>query len=66
MTIINEERKYGELKKKALEWWIVKDVMLKKLTWLKKTKKKALMKLLKAIKLLVTFKTVNTKWSRIV
>ena len=66
MTIINEERKYGELKKKALEWWIVKDVMLKKLTWLKKTKKKALMKLLKGIKLLVTFKTVNTKWSRIV
>ena len=65
MTIINEETKYGELKKKALEWWIVKDVMLKKLTWLKKAKKQALTKLLRAIKLLVTFKTVNTKWNRI-
>ena len=37
MTIINEEKKYLELKK-ALEWWIVKEVMLKKLTWLKKAK----------------------------
>ena len=25
--------------KKALEWWIVKEVMLKKLVWLKKVKK---------------------------
>ena len=24
--------------KKALEWWIVKEVMLKKLVWLKKAK----------------------------
>ena len=37
MTIINEEKKYLELKK-ALEWWIVKEVMLEKLTWLKKAK----------------------------
>ena len=33
-TIINIENW-----KKALEWWIVKEVMLKKLVWLKKAKK---------------------------
>ena len=38
MIIINEEKIYLELKK-ALEWWIVKEVMLKKLVWLKKVKK---------------------------
>ena len=52
MTIINEERKYGELKKKALEWWIVKDVMLKKLTWLKKTKKKGINEVIKSNKII--------------
>ena len=38
MTIINEEKNYRELKK-TLKWWIVKEVILKKLTWLKKGKK---------------------------
>ena len=37
MSILNEERKYRELKE-ALEWWIVKEVMLKKLALLKKVK----------------------------
>ena len=36
MMIINAEKKYWEIK--ALEWWIVNEVMLKKLTWLKKAK----------------------------
>ena len=38
MTIINEENKYRELKQ-ALEWWISKEVILKKVTSLKKAKK---------------------------
>ena len=37
-TIINEEKNI-ENWKKALEWWIVKEVMLKNLIWLKKAKK---------------------------
>ena len=37
-TIINEEKNI-ENWKKALEWWIVKEVMPKKLIWLKKAKK---------------------------
>ena len=37
-TIINEEKNI-ENWKKALEWWIVKEVMLRKLIWLKKVKK---------------------------
>ena len=37
-TIINEEKNI-ENWKKALELWIVEKVMLKKLAWLKKTKK---------------------------
>ena len=37
-TIINEEKNI-ENWKKALEWWIAKEVMLKKLVWLKKLKK---------------------------
>ena len=36
IIIINAEKKYWEIK--ALEWWIVNEVMLKKLTWLKKAK----------------------------
>ena len=36
-TIINEE-KYIENWKKALEWWIVIEVMQKTLVWLKKAK----------------------------
>ena len=36
MTIINEEKKYRKLK--ALQWWIVKELTLQKLTWLKKAK----------------------------
>ena len=36
-TIINEEKNI-ENWKKALEWWIVIKVMLKKLVWLKKVK----------------------------
>ena len=35
MTILNEEKSW----KKALKWWIAKEVMLKKLVWLKKVKK---------------------------
>ena len=38
-TIINEEKKNIKNWKKALEWWIVKEVMLRKLIWLKKAKK---------------------------
>ena len=37
-TIINEEKNI-EKWKKALEWWIVIEMMLKKLVWLKKVKK---------------------------
>ena len=37
-TIINEEKNI-ENWKKALEWWIAKEVMLKKLVWLKRAKK---------------------------
>ena len=37
-TIINEEKNI-ENWKKALEWWIVKEVMPKRLVWLKKVKK---------------------------
>ena len=37
-AIINQEKKI-ENWKKALEWWTVKEVMLKKLVWLKKVKK---------------------------
>ena len=36
-TIINEEN--FENWKKELEWWIVIEVMLKKLVWLKKAKR---------------------------
>ena len=38
MTILNEEKKYRELKETRVEWWIVIEVMLKKLFWLKKAK----------------------------
>ena len=38
MTIINDEKNI-ENYKKALEWWVVEEVMWKKLTWLKKVKK---------------------------
>ena len=31
MTIINEEKKYRELTKKALEWWIASEEILKKI-----------------------------------
>ena len=37
-ALINK-KKYIESWKKALEWWIDKDVMLKKLVWLKRVKK---------------------------
>ena len=36
-TIINEEKNIENCKK-ALEWWIVKEMMPKKLVWLKKAK----------------------------
>ena len=52
MTIINEEKNI-ENYKKALEWWIVKEVPLKKLTWLKMAKKIGINKLLSTIKLLI-------------
>ena len=51
MTIINEEKKYWELKK-ALEWWIVKEVIFKKLTWLKKLKKISINKVIKSNKII--------------
>ena len=38
MTILNEEKKHRELKETRVEWWIVIEVMLKKLFWLKKAK----------------------------
>ena len=38
MTIINEEKKYRELKE-GIEWWIAKEVMMKKLVLLKKAKR---------------------------
>ena len=34
------EKRNVENQKNALEWWIVKEVMFKKLIWLKKAKKK--------------------------
>ena len=43
-TIINEQKNVNL--KKALEWWKLKEVILKKIIWLKKVKEKALMKLL--------------------
>ena len=39
MLIINEEKTIVNLKK-ALEWWIVKEVIIKRIIWLKKTKKR--------------------------
>ena len=36
-TIINEEKNIENCKK-ALEWWIIKEMMPKKLVWLKKAK----------------------------
>ena len=39
MTILNEEKKYWELNNWELKWWIVTELMLKKLVWLKKVKK---------------------------
>ena len=38
MTIIYEEKNI-EKQKKALEWWIIKELMLIKITWMKKAKK---------------------------
>ena len=52
-TIINKE-KHIENWKKASEWWMFIEVMLKKLVWLKKSKKWVLMKLLSTMKLLIT------------
>ena len=37
-TIIEEKKSNIENLKKALEWWIGKEAMLRKLTWLKKVK----------------------------
>ena len=50
-AILNEETNIGNYKK-ALQWWIVKKVMMKKLAWLKKAKELVLMRLLVIIKLL--------------
>ena len=49
MTILNKQKKYRELKKcrKILEWWIAKEVMLKKLVWLNKVKKIGIDKVIK-------------------
>ena len=51
-TIINEEKKCRELKE-SIRMKIVKEVMLRKLTWLKKVKILVLMKLLSVIKSLI-------------
>ena len=45
-AIINEEKNI-ENWKKALEWWIVKEVMPKKLIWLKKAKKVGIIEVIK-------------------
>ena len=49
MAILNKQKKYRELKKyrKILEWWIAKEVMLKKLVWLNKVKKICIDKVIK-------------------
>ena len=38
--------------KKALEWWIVKQVMLKNLIWLKKAKKNGINEVIKRKKII--------------
>ena len=48
--------------KKALGWWKVKEVILKKkITWLKKVNKEALIKLLNAMNLLITVESLKYK-----
>ena len=52
--------------KQALKWWIVKEVMLRKLTWLKKAKKIGINEVIKRDELLITvwnntFKLVSIK-----
>ena len=44
-TIISEEKTFLNLRK-ALEWWKLKEVILKEKIWLKKIKEKTLIKLL--------------------
>ena len=51
MTIINEEKKYQELKK-ALEWWIVKEAILKKINLIEKGKKIGINKVIKSNKII--------------
>ena len=51
MTIINEEKKYRELKK-VLEWWIVKEVILKKINLIEKGKKIGINKVIKSNKII--------------
>ena len=53
MTILNEEKKYQEVKE-SIRMINSEKVILKKLTLLKKAKKQVLMKLLSVMKLLIT------------
>ena len=53
MTILNEEKKYREVKE-SIRMMNSEKMMLKKLTLLKKAKKYVLMKLLSVMKLLIT------------
>ena len=46
MVIINKEETIVNLKK-ASKWWIVKKVILKKIFWLRKAKKEALIEVIK-------------------
>ena len=60
MTIINEENKNRELKERIRMMNSLRDDFEKN-NLIEESKKQTLTKLLRAIKLLVTFKTVNTK-----
>ena len=57
-AIINEEKKI-ENWKQALEWWIVIEVTLKKLVWLKKAKMKLKWGINKVIK---RYEIINNSW----
>ena len=46
VIIINKKKTYRELKE-SIEWWIVKEAILKKLIWLKRAKKIGINKVIK-------------------
>ena len=57
-AVINEEKKI-ENWKQALEWWIVIEVTLKKLVWLKKAKMKLKWGINKVIE---RYEIINNSW----